>query len=215
MKEFEDHIEFYKDHIHKDFSLLFPEKSWGDVAAARVFMDKYWLPCEEYLNRWKPKEEQLFLSGKTLPGMVFQGDFRIIAIRGGSLFAKEDFEMLQRALLMIGETDIVIVQCGQEYHPGEPMFRMKFPVNILYEELMLGNYISAVLFEMSFNDYYVYGSKGTWAKYVATDFTYDLDLIAVHPTQASNFVKQFDPIRLAWNDLERWLPLTYRDRMVL
>ena len=84
----------------------------------------------------------------------------MIALRGGNLFVEEDFLQLQKAMQEVGEEYFVIIQHSQEFTDGEPMFRMKFPVNITWEELTSGNYISAVLLEMSYNEYFVFGKSG-------------------------------------------------------
>lgn len=64
----------------------------------------------------------------------------------------------------------------QEFTDGEPMFRMKFPVNITWEELTSGNYISAVLLEMSYNEYFVFGNSGSYGKYSANDYEHPMDM---------------------------------------
>lgn len=135
----------------------------------------------------------------------------MIAAHGGSLFAREDFEQLQRAVLAVGETEIVVIQNTQDFTSGEPMFRMKFPATITWEEMISGNYISAVLLEMCYNEYYVFGSQGNWGKYSATDHRYPVDIIGFAPEVASIFQAQFEHSEAEKDELRLWLPGIYRE----
>ncbi|MBK1442510.1 hypothetical protein JHJ32_21100 [Parapedobacter sp. ISTM3] len=210
MTEFERHIEFYKLYWHQHFSKVVPEDKWGDKKLAEEYLKKYWLPEQEYLSVWKPIQDKIFVQGKSLPNLIYHSEFEMIVANGGCLFLEEDFKQLQKAILSIGEMYFVVVQNIQEYTNGEPMFRMKFPVNITWEELISGNYISAVLLEMSLNEYFVFGENGNWGKYSANDYEHPLDIIGFKSELAPIFQEHFKQPKEEQQEIREWLPQEYK-----
>jgi hypothetical protein len=197
MIEYIRHIEEYFIYEHSSFSNLVPSENWGNKELAEKYLQKYWLTEKEYLSTWKSIQDNIFIQGKGLPDIIYHPEFEIIALRGGCLFMEEDFKQLQQAMTAIGETHFVVIQSAQDYTQGEPMFRMKFPVAISWEELMSGNYISAVLFEMNRNEYLVFGNSGKLAKYAASDQDHPQDIIGFKPILKSvmdNCFKSFESL---------------------
>lgn len=211
MMEYQKHIDFYaKDYWFSTSSNLVPYKDWGNIELAERYLQKYWLSEEEYLQVWKPIQDRIFIEGKFLPEMVYQTGFEIIALRGGCLFIEEDFKQLQNAMQDLGEDYFVIIQHTQEFMYGQPMFRMKFSVNITWEELISGNYISAVLLEMDYNEYFVFSSKGNWGKYSANDHEKPLDIIGFIPELGSVFKNHFNQPEEEEAEIREWLPQAYK-----
>lgn len=210
MIEYIRHIEEYSGYAHSSFSNLVPSESWGNKELAKKYLQKYWLQEQEYLSVWKPIQDKIFIQGKSLPELVYKAEFEIMALRGGCLFMEEDFKRLQKAMQEVGEEYFVIIQHSQDLTEGEPMFRMKFPVNITWSELTSGNYISAVLFEMSYNEYFVYDSKGDWGKYSANDYENPLDVIGFKPELASIFQEYFKQSKEEQEETRELLPQEYK-----
>jgi hypothetical protein len=197
MKEYTKHLEFYQIYKHSSFSTLVPSPKWGNKQSAQKFLQKYWLPEQEYLAVWKPIQDCIFDIRVEDSKCNFQPEFELIKLEGGCLFLEEDFKQLQQAMTAIGETHFVVIQSAQDYTQGEPMFRMKFPVAISWEELMSGNYISAVLFEMNRNEYLVFGNSGKLGKYAASDQDHPQDIIGYKPILKSvmgNCFKSFESL---------------------
>lgn len=211
MIEYIRHIDEYSNYGHSSFSALVPSDQWGDKKLAEEYLQKYWLAEEEYLSVWKPIQDKIFVQDKGLPELVYRAEFEMIALRGGCLFLEEDFKQLQKAMQEIGEEYFVIVQHSQDFTDGEPMFRMKFPVNITWEELTSGNYISAVLLEMSYNEYFVFGKSGNWGKYSANDYEYPLDIIGFKPELAHIFQEYFRQPKEEQEEIREWLPQEYKE----
>ncbi len=210
--EYQEHLEFYtKTYWFSTSSDLVPYKKWGDKELAEKYLQKYWLPEQEYLNVWKPVQDEIFVEGKNLPELIYHPEFEMIALRGGNLFVEEDFLQLQKAMQEVGEEYFVIIQHSQEFTDGEPMFRMKFPVNITWEELTSGNYISAVLLEMSYNEYFVFGKSGNYGKYSANDYEYPIDIIGFKPELSHIFQEYFKQAREEQKEIREWLPQKYRE----
>ncbi len=204
------HIEEYYAYWFSSFSSFVPKNIWGNKKLAEVYLNKYWLPEHEYKDVWKPIQDKIFLQQDGLPDLIFTPKYKILALRGGHLFAKKDFEQLKKVLLGIGETEFVIIQNTQDFTSGEPMFKMKFPVNISWKELISGNYISAVLFEMHYNEYFVFGASGKWGKYSATEFKNPVDIIGFKPEFASIFMEYFKQSEEDREEIKECLPATYK-----
>jgi len=185
MKEFTKHLKFYRVYGHSGLSKLVPENTWGDIELATSFLDKYWLNLSEYKSVWKP------IQGYVTRNSGFLENSKEINIDGGRLFTKDQFHKLQKCLLDIGEKEFVIIQIGQKFNSGEPQFRMKFPVNVTWEELIKGNYISAVLFEMPYNEYLVYGKKREWSRYSNNDHIEPFHLLKFDNKHEKYFHKHF------------------------
>jgi hypothetical protein len=211
MTEFVKHLEFYQSYPWAGFSKLVPDSHWGKKELAEEFLKKYWLPEQQYVSIWKPIQDNIFIEGKGLPELIYRSNFEIIALRGGCLFIEEDFKQLQKSFQSIGEEQFVIIQHSQDFTEGEPMFRMKFPANITWEELTSGNYISAVLLEMSYNEYFVFGSKGNWGKYSANDYEYPLDIIGYNPKLAPVFKEIFKKSEEEQEEIQKLLSQGYKE----
>lgn len=210
MIEYIRHIEEYSIYGHSSFSNLVPSENWGNKELAEKYLRKYWLTEQEYLSTWKPIQDNIFIQGRGLPDIIYHSEFEIIALRGGCLFMEEDFKQLQKAMQKVGDEYFVIIQHSQDFTEGEPMFRMKFPVSITWEELISGNYISAVLLEMSYNEYFVFGSKGNWGKYSANDYENPLDIIGFNPEIAQIFQEYFKQPKEEREEIRELLPQEYK-----
>ena len=210
MLEYRAHLDVYKVYAQMHFSKLISQNEWGNKELAEKYLQKYWLSEQEYLSIWKPIQDNIFVQGKSLPDLVYRSDFDIIALRGGCLFIEKDFKQLQKSMQKVGEEYFVIIQHSQDFTEGEPMFRMKFPVNITWEELISGNYISAVLLEMTYNEYFVFSESGDWGKYSANDYDYPLDIVGFKPKLASVFNNYFEQSKEEQEEIQEWLPQEYK-----
>lgn len=210
MIEYVRHLEEYLNYWQADFSKLVPSDQWGDKQLAEEYLQKYWLLEQEYLSVWKPIQDKIFIQDKSIPDLVYRPEFEMIALRGGCLFLEEDFKQLQKAMQEVGEEYFVIIQHSQDFTEGEPMFKMKFPVNITWEELISGNYISAVLFEMSYNEYFVFSESGNWGKYSANDYEYPLEIVGFKPELTHIFQEYFSQPKEEQEEIREWLPPKYK-----
>ena len=210
-KEYIRHLEVYGvEYYYSSFSSMLSLEKWGNRESAEAYLEKYWLQEEEYLRIWKPIQNKIFQDVR-FPDMVFRQGFNLIALRGSCLFVEEDFLMLQKSLLQLGEEHFVVIQHSDEFTDGEPMFRMKFPVNITWAELNSGNYISAVLIGMVYNTYYIFGIKGNWGKYVDNDDFPPLDIIGFKMETAAVFKKYHKRPKEEEDEINGWVPEIYRN----
>jgi hypothetical protein len=213
MPEYTNHINQYVNYWYADFSKITPLSEWGNKKSATTYMEKYWLDEKEYFKIWKPIQDKIFIQNSSLPSLIYHSDFKIIVSNGGCLLTEKDFKQLQRVMQKIGEEYFVIIQHTQEFTHSEPMFRMKFPTSITWKELMSGNYISAVLFEMHYNEYYIFGESAHWGRYSATDYEFPFSLIGIKSQYASIFKKYFSLSKKELDTVQKWLPPEYKNRI--
>lgn len=211
MMEYNRHIEEYSVHSHSSFTKLVPKGEWGNKCQAKEYLQKYWLSKQEFEKDWKPIQDTIFNRNQSLPELIYSPEYELIALRGGCLFEEEDFKQLQKLMQEIGDKHFVIIQRSQEFMEGEPMFRMKFPVNITWDELTSGNYISAILLEMSYNEYCVFSESGKWGKYSANDYEQPLDIIGFKPKYEQIFRTHLRQPAEEWEEIKEWLPPKYKE----
>lgn len=214
MHEYQNHLDFYKIYWFKGFTYLLPRSEWGDEEAASRYLEKYWLLEAEYESVWQPIARQVFTDANGLPGMVFQPHLLLNVQMGGCLFLKSDFQALRSAALAAGDRYILVTQLPGKERADEPMFRMKYPADISWEELVSGNYISAVLTEMPSHEYYVFGDTGTWGKYAASEADHPVDILGYAPHFKTVFDASFP--RSSEEDDQRVasLPPAYQARLM-
>ena len=138
MRDYYKQLSFYMDEESRD--------------QTESYFEKYWLSKSEYLQKWLLIQKSIYdVSGFQFPYVKFQTDFEIIALRGGLIFTEQDFTLLKDCLKETGESHFVIVENVDEDNPhhGEPPLRFKYPLNISWQELLSGGYISQELFQMS------------------------------------------------------------------
>jgi hypothetical protein len=191
------------------FHLSVTDRGTGNKKIALEYLKRYFISEEDYIQKWKPVQNSIFQNEKVgLPEKVFKDEFSLIAIRGGILFEREDFENLQSCIKVIGDKSWVIIQNDFGGTVKRPLLRMKYPLNVTWEELMNGNFVSTVLFEMSANEYFVFSESGSWGKYSANDYEYPLDIIGFKPELTTVFQKYFkQPER---EKIREWLPQEYK-----
>ena len=70
--------------------------------------------------------------------MMFNKGFSLLAIRGGILFEKEDFENLQSCARQLGDEKLLIIQNDFGGRLNSTPLRVSYPSDITWEELMSG-----------------------------------------------------------------------------
>lgn len=190
MKKIQAILEKYSFPIYSIGSKL-DETEWGKMEVAKTYLKKYWLSDIAYKKYWEFLHSFIFDLNKHLPNMIYRKDFQFISLLGGVPFEQNDFEKLQTCMQSIGEKKFVIIQDTFEPEPNQSdvALKIKYPVNVDWNELMSGNFISAALFEFSGNNYYIFGDSGKWGMYVATEYIDE----TVNPAGTPINIIGFDP----------------------
>ena len=224
MKEYLDILEDYSGDVFlNSFLPMHTDKILTDKVKAEQYLAKYWLPEQEYLAKWKPIQNKLFSDQygdgttpkdnpeyATIP--IYHPDFEIMALPGWSLFGQEDFEQLQSCIKAIGDKHLVIIQIDFSDY-CTTTFRMKYPIDITWEELDSGDFISAVLLTASYHGYFVFSESGSWGKYAVNDDVPAVDLVGFKPEHASLFRETFKQSAEEQDSIVFWLPQIYKDRI--
>ena len=175
------------------------------------YFEKYWLRKSEYLQKWLPLQSSIYeVSGNQFPDVKFQDGFEVIPLRGGLIFAEDDFSLLQRCMKETGDRNFVVVENVDEDNPrhGEPPLRFVYPASVTWEDLLSGGYVSLELYQIGIKEYFVFGDTGTWGKYVANDYINPLDLVGFQKEVSSLFRGNFES--LVESEVSEWLPSTWK-----
>jgi len=159
-----------------------------DPEIAEAYLQKYWLSTAEYKQDWGALQSTIFDLEKRLPAMIFKKDWGFVSLLGGTIPEKQDIERLQLCMKETGDRYFVVIQdtFGRKEEEWPYVFRMKYPATISWEALVSGNYISAALFYLPENNYYLFGNSGKWGIYVASDEIESINLVG--------FAKPYDQL---------------------
>ena len=214
MREYYPHLKHYADYWWSLFSSIIPESEWGNEELARSYLEKYWLSQAEYEKKWQPIQDQIFINQeKGLPAQIFSEFYKLMALRGGVVLVESSFKELQKCMLSLGNEYFVIIENTYGGKLDEPPFRMKYPVNISWRELMSGNFISAIIFEMYYHDYFIFSNSGVWGMYAANEYERPLKIIGFKPEHSYIFNKNITQSEEEWKEIKaHWLPSDYHIR---
>lgn len=163
MSNIEKLVELYNSDKYWSYTNIFPEESWGNVSIARDFLQKYSLPDDEY-DEIYCRICNIYGCEMKFDKLLINNGYKIDEVVGGYLLLEEDIELLNKLCNKYDDKYYYIIE-SVGYNQDMPIFRLKFPSDITWEELMSGNYISTVLFEMPYSEYFIIGQGDKWSKY--------------------------------------------------
>lgn len=214
MKEYSAILEVFSDEGYRMYSRIVPPSHWGDRQGAEDYLKRYWLSSDEYERKWKQVQDRVFINQEIgLPQMVFASGYLLQASRGGCLFVQDEFVRLQKCTKAVSEQFLFVIENTFGGRVKEPIFRMKFPTSISWDELAGGNFASAILLEMPHKEYFVFGESGSWGKYVANDYESPLDILGFKREVASVFRNKFRPSEVEEREIALVLPPAYKTRL--
>lgn len=191
--EYQKVLEFYGSYgeLYKGYG-GFIEKY--DPHIAEAYLQKYWLGAAAYKKDWQALQASIFDMEKRLPAMIFKQAWGFVSLLGGTMLEKRDIVYLQHCMQVTGDRDFVVIQdtFGVEAKQLPYAFRMQYPATISWEELVSGNYISAAIFDLPENYYYLFGNSGKWGIYVASDEIQPVILIGFEKTYSQLFRTTFN-----------------------
>jgi hypothetical protein len=215
MKEYSAIIDVFSREGYEMYSSIIPASQWGNRKVAEAYLERYWLSFAEYQSTWKQVQDRVFTSQEVgLPEMVFSPGYELQATRGGCLFVREEFVRLQECTQAISEKFLFVIENTFGGRVKDPVFRMKFPTGISWEELAGGNFASSILLEMPHKEYFVFGESGAWGKYTANDYEFPLDIVGFKQEVSSVFRNRSKTSESEEREVAQLLPPAYRTRAV-
>lgn len=227
--EFTPQIEAYKGYLG---IYGVPGTEVPNTSVAEEYLKKYGLSDTVYQSEWQQLHSSIFDLSRQLPDMIFKKDFEFISLLGGVMFEQKDFEQFKSCLHQIGERNFLVVQDTFGMSPDQKQYalKMKYPLNIGWDELMSGNFISTALFEASESNYYIFGNSGEWGMYIATEYVNEtvnpagtpIRIIGFNPKYRTIFRDTFEIPEEEYcenvdyipeeerPDLKEWVPEKYR-----
>jgi hypothetical protein len=213
MKEYSAILDVFAREGYDMYSSIIPAPQWGNRQAAESYLERYWLSSAEYQRTWKQLQDRIFTNHEIgLPEMLFSPGYELQASRGGCLFVREEFVRLQECIQAISEKFLFVIENTFGGRVKEPVFRMKFPAGVSWEELTGGNFASSILLEMPHKEYFVFGESGAWGKYAANDYQSPLDILGFKREVANVFGNKFKLSEVEEREIAQILPPAYRTR---
>ena len=156
---------------------------WLDEDRAIETLQKYWISDAEYDCIWKKTQESVFKSlvKKEMfyyPWRTFQSSWHIRGYFGdteGPFLDRNDLERLKGCLIECGEKTIIIAEEGKS---GPFPIRLRLPVMITWEDIWKGGFLLGTFLYQDYSNFYIFGEKPIWGKYVATESDRVMSLIA-------------------------------------
>lgn len=186
----------------------FPES----IGETKRYLNKYWLPRQEYLSTWKDVQSCIF-SENEFPQMVFRPGIELIVRMGGLLFNQDEFKLLKECLRNTNDKFIIIVEDYNEINPPHdsgPILRFKYPISATWEEINIGDGISYELFQRPVRNFFVFGDTGNWGKYIANDYELPLEVLGFRKEYEMFFKQNFRVSKKEFEELSQFLPQEYK-----
>ena len=209
MEEYQGLLDKYFGTPSWDLSL--PRTEGNDIEMAKSYMERYWLADSEYEAYWKPIQEKIFISIYGLSEYIFPDSYELIAIRAGTLFIEESFNLLMECFRSIGDKYFVVIENSIDPIP----FRFKYPTDISWAEFRSGDFITTVVVDMPNREYFVYTASCKCAKYAASEHVSPLDLIAFKREYEDLFKEKFKVSKEEYEYMyDEWLPENYKGKVI-
>lgn len=165
--EYQDLVLHFSSEGFKLYASNFSLKHWNNYD---LFMSKYWFSESEFNARVKENLSKIFnFPEKGYPKTSFKKGYDLIYPEPGLLILEEDFTIIKNLTKIHNDNFFYVIQNDLGGLLREPFFRMKFPSEISWHELMSGGAMSTALFEMPYNEYFIVGEGTKWGAYIANE----------------------------------------------
>lgn len=205
MKEYQKQLDIFSIEETKDLAFAYFDKYWMRES---VYLEE-WLPLQNSIYKSitiKPGAEnntRPYCSVSDLYDVKFKEGFYYMDYADGLCFTKTSLTFLQKIMKEIGDTHFAIIQDmnflpyvlvdehykvlleHQSKEIDHPKLQFVYPIDTTWEELMSGGGISRELFETAYKNFFVFGNRGQWGRYVVGDEM--STILGYHPA----FEKQF------------------------
>jgi hypothetical protein len=200
MKDYQPLLEKFPNGF---LSFFTGKRYFGIPNEIRDYLDKYWLDKQELDQTWSGIKNTIFKGNFwSFPKDIFRDDFKTIILNGGSLFYQEYYDQLQSCITKTGDNFFVVIEDYNEHNPPGnlpprrglidwPPLRFKYPINISYDKMLSGEFVSEELIMMSHRNYFVFGDSGQWGIYANDESVRPLHIIGFKNRFSELFGTQF------------------------
>jgi hypothetical protein len=201
MKDYQKHIDKYKGYS-------------TDTEPIEKYLEKYWLDKKDLNEFWLSIKNTIFNDPLDFPSKVIKDNFDVIINLDLLVLYQEKLESLVACMKVTGDKYFVVVEDYDEDNPPHtdgPSYRLKFPVDITWDEITSGSWESYQVFDRPVRNYFVFGDSGKWGFYAGNDYPEELEIMGVNkeyfdlfynkfknPERVSNYIKE----RLAYYKVE-------------
>jgi len=185
------------------------------VMDSKNYLEKYFVPDEEYLAYADSVMSEVFDLNAKFPDFVFKHSF-FLTLKGGALFTFKDLEKIKECMRRTGDTCFLVFEDYDELsppHSSGPALRFKYPNNIEWELMCINDGISYELFKRPIRNFYVFGNTGKWGRYVANDSETPLDIFGFDKEFRGVFEHNYNDPIIGQNEILEWLPPAYKEKL--
>ena len=167
-------LSIYSDKYYRLMFGLHQELDFeSSYKKAEAFLNHYAITTESELSAchqimhkmFTHSEKDSFFVEKDTPRNLFVEGVNLFAQISSPLFWAEHFSYIQKIGMAMGDRFFYILEEEACEADVDVAFKMKIPIDISWEELADGGFISDVVFNMFHNNYYVFGDSGKWGRW--------------------------------------------------
>lgn len=198
--------------------LIVSHTIWDDNIAEN-YMKKYWLSNDEYEKKWKKKQEVMFINPfQGIPDIFFNSDYQVIIRRGGGIFSREGYTQFINTLEELGNNSFVIIENTFNNLMERPRIQLKFSIKDSWEDINSGNYISEMIFDSCYGDYFVIANSGNFGKYAANECK-DPTQLPIYLIGVKNnlncMLKEYSISPIEKKEIiNNWIPESYKNKII-
>lgn len=164
----ENCIKKYSDSYFEDMFGVSNTKAVESYSRALRFLSDFALDDNQYLQECVPIMQSVFNPVKANEFDIHTSSFNILFQKGfnmslqisSPMFTEETYCFIQIIFQACGDHYFYIVEDSAD----NAAFHLKIPTTTSWKQLLSGGFISAVLFNMPYNNYRVFGDSGSWGK---------------------------------------------------
>jgi hypothetical protein len=208
--EFQHLLEKYHHEGWRLWSQRLGATEWGDVPAARGYLERYWLPSAD-LSEWHTRAESVFgAQALSATEPVFPDDWKLRPMLGGVVMIESQWVALRRLAGLAGDQEIAVLEKFGSAESDDPPIRLRFPVTATWQDLLSGNFMSSIVFEMLYKEYLVLGNSGSWGMFSATEHEMPFNIVALTGALDALVGDEFRATPDEWATIRDMLPEQYR-----
>ena len=167
-------LDKYSDEYYRMMFALPTDKDDSvSYLKAKDFLERYALnnimETEECLAKmcsvFKVVDYQWFDIEKMSLDELFKDEFHVFISLSSPLFQEENFLMIQNIEIKHGGNYLYVIEEETCEEDKDVAIKLRIPIDISWQEMKNGGFISDILLNMPHNNYFVFGDSGNWGRW--------------------------------------------------